>query len=69
MNLLDVAENSVAAGAKLVRIELSVDEEARRLRLAIIDDGKGMDPELANGSPTPSAPAGPAARWGWGCPF
>ena len=47
MNLLDVAENAVAAGATLVRIDLAVDDAARRLRLSITDNGKGMDPALA----------------------
>ena len=69
MNLLDVAENSVAAGAKLVRIELSVDEEARRLRLAIIDDGKGMDPELAKRVTDPFCTSRTSRKVGLGLPF
>ena len=69
MNLLDVAENSVAAGAKLVHIELSVDEEARRLRLAIIDDGKGMDPELAKRVTDPFCTSRTSRKVGLGLPF
>lgn len=47
MHVLDVAENSVAAGAKLVHITLDADAGADRLTLTIEDDGKGMSPEVA----------------------
>ena len=45
LHLLDVAQNSVTAGAK--RIDLSLEEdEAQNWRLTIIDDGRGMTPEF-----------------------
>jgi len=46
LHLLDIAENSVAAGAK--RIEIGVDEDAKndRLRICVKDDGRGMDEEM-----------------------
>lgn len=45
LHLLDVAQNSVAAGAK--HIDLLLDErEAGACRLVISDDGKGMTPEF-----------------------
>ena len=69
MNLLDVAENSVAAGAKLVHIELAVDEKARRLRLVITDDGKGMDPELAKRVTDPFCTSRTSRKVGLGLPF
>ena len=47
MNVLDVAENSVAAGATLVAITLSIDTAAKRMTLTITDNGKGMPPEVA----------------------
>ena len=37
MNVLDVAENSVAAGATLVAITLSIDTAAKRMTLTITD--------------------------------
>lgn len=48
LHLLDVAQNSVAAGAE--HIDLILEENAQHLcRLAIVDDGRGMSPEfLAN---------------------
>lgn len=44
LNILDVAENSVKAEAKVVTIEL--EETENTLRLTITDDGKGMTPDF-----------------------
>ncbi len=41
----DVAANSIEAGARLVRV--SVEEDAGRITLTVVDDGKGMDAETA----------------------
>lgn len=43
LHLLDIAENSVAAGARNVSITVREDLSADRLYLAVQDDGKGMD--------------------------
>ena len=45
LHLLDVAKNSVTAGARHVEITLTEDE-AGWLTAAIVDDGRGMDPEF-----------------------
>ena len=45
LHLLDVAKNSVAAGASRVEIGLTEDE-AGWLTISITDDGRGMDPEF-----------------------
>ncbi len=44
LNILDIAENSVKAGATLVKIELF--ETAERLTISISDDGCGMSEEV-----------------------
>lgn len=45
LHLLDIAQNSVAAGAR--HIDLTIEEDDRRdCRLVIADDGKGMSPEF-----------------------
>ncbi len=44
LNILDVAENSVKAGASLIGIEL--DETEELLTLRITDNGCGMTPEI-----------------------
>lgn len=46
LHILDIAQNSVRAGAALVEIGLSLDTQADRLTLSIKDDGCGMPPEL-----------------------
>jgi hypothetical protein len=43
LHLLDIAENSVAAGAKTIAITVAEDPAKDRLRLSVEDDGKGMD--------------------------
>ena len=53
MNVLDVAQNSVAAGAKLVQITLEADEARDTLLLAIEDDGHGMTSAAAQRAADP----------------
>ena len=43
LNILDIAENSVKAGALLT--EITVEEDSERLRIIINDNGCGMDEE------------------------
>ena len=45
MNVLDVAENSVAAGSTLTSITVEIDTAKRLLAVTIADNGKGMDEE------------------------
>ena len=45
MNVLDVAQNSVAAGATLIFITLEASEETGLLTLTIADNGRGMTAE------------------------
>lgn len=49
LNILDVAQNSVVAGASLIEIEIEAYEENSLLSIVIKDNGKGMDRQtLAN---------------------
>lgn len=43
LHLLDIAQNSVAAGASAVTIAVHQDTRQDRLRLTVSDDGRGMD--------------------------
>ena len=45
LHLLDLAQNSITAGADLVTIRISVDTNGW-LEMVLKDDGKGMSPEL-----------------------
>jgi len=46
LHLLDIAENSVAAGAKRVDVTVLEDTASDRLDIVVLDDGKGMDKNL-----------------------
>jgi hypothetical protein len=43
---LDIAENSVAAGARAVQISVEEDVQNDRLKAVVQDDGRGMDEQL-----------------------
>jgi anti-sigma regulatory factor (Ser/Thr protein kinase) len=43
LHLLDIAENSVSAGADTIRISVEEDLAADRLRMRVEDNGSGMD--------------------------
>ena len=45
LHLLDLAQNSITAGASLVTVRLTLGED-RMLTMELIDNGKGMSPEL-----------------------
>jgi len=40
--VLDLAQNSVVAGAKHITIDITADVKADHLLIRIVDDGKGM---------------------------
>jgi anti-sigma regulatory factor (Ser/Thr protein kinase) len=46
LHILDVAQNSVSAGAKNIKIIIAEDIAADTLTISIIDDGSGMTPEI-----------------------
>lgn len=69
MNVLDVAENSVAAGASLTQITLSIDTAQKRLELVIADNGKGMPPEVAARVTDPFYTTRTTRKVGLGLPF
>ncbi len=69
MNVLDVAQNSVAAGAKLIRISLEVDDARERLVLTIEDDGKGMTEETISRVTDPFYTTRTTRKVGLGLPF
>jgi len=42
-HILDIAENSVRAGARLIEIDIDEDTAKDTLSIKIIDDGQGMN--------------------------
>jgi hypothetical protein len=69
LHLLDIAENSVAAGAKT--IEITVEEEVRRdsLKLIVQDDGRGMAEDLRNRAGDPFVTSRTTRQVGLGIPL
>jgi len=45
LNVMDIAQNSISAGAKLIRIEVMENDAQDQLDITIADDGKGMSDE------------------------
>ena len=45
LNVLDIAQNSIAAGARRIRILIREDNVRRLLKIRVEDDGCGMTPE------------------------
>ncbi len=45
LNILDIAQNSITAGASLITIEIAEDTVTKALLIGIYDNGKGMSEE------------------------
>ena len=68
LHLLDIAQNSVTAGAG--HIDLTLEEnEARDCRLVIADDGKGMSPEFLASVTDPFTTTRTTRKVGLGLPL
>lgn len=68
LNILDIAQNSVSAGAKNILISLEEDEKGI-LTLTITDDGKGMDPEMVRTVTDPFCTTRTTRKVGMGIPL
>jgi anti-sigma regulatory factor (Ser/Thr protein kinase) len=68
LHLLDLAQNSITAGAALVTIRISLDDSGM-LTMELIDDGKGMSPELLERVTSPFATTRTTRKVGLGIPM
>lgn len=68
LHLLDIAQNSVTAGAGHIDLALEEDE-GRDCRLVIADDGKGMTPELLASVTDPFTTTRTTRKVGLGLPL
>ena len=68
LHLLDLAQNSISAGASLVTIRLTLGED-RMLTMELIDNGKGMSPELLAQVTSPFATTRTTRKVGLGIPM
>lgn len=68
LNVLDIAQNSVSAGASHIRIVLSEDG-AGILTLTLTDDGTGMSPEMVRSVTDPFCTTRTTRKVGLGIPL
>jgi anti-sigma regulatory factor (Ser/Thr protein kinase) len=68
LHLLDLAQNSITAGASLVTIRISIGEDGW-LTMVLKDDGKGMSPELLQRVTSPFATTRTTRKVGLGIPM
>ncbi|NMA06563.1 MAG: ATP-binding protein [Ruminococcaceae bacterium] len=68
LNILDVANNSVKAGAKFVNISLNYDDK-NYLKLTVSDDGSGMTKEVLSKLKDPFYTSRTTRKVGLGIPF
>ena len=69
LNILDVAENSVKAGATLTEISVFADSAANRLTVVIKDNGCGMDEAQLKNVTDPFFTTRTTRKVGLGVPF
>ena len=68
LHLLDLAQNSITAGASLVTIRITIDDQGW-LNMVLKDDGKGMSPELLQRVTSPFATTRTTRKVGLGIPM
>ncbi|MDD2277940.1 MAG: ATP-binding protein [Bacteroidales bacterium] len=69
LHLLDIAQNSIVAGAKTIGITIVEDTETDTLSIEITDDGKGMPPEVLAGVMDPYTTSRTTRKVGLGLPL
>lgn len=69
MHILDIAQNSIAAGARLVQIDVIEDIANDMMTLNVTDDGKGMSEEVVQRVADPFVTSRTTRRVGLGIPL
>lgn len=69
LNILDVAQNSVTAGATLTTIKIAADSASDRLEASITDNGRGMTAEQVERVTDPFFTTRTTRKVGLGVPF
>jgi hypothetical protein len=69
LHLLDLAENSVSAGARTVQISVCEDLKADKLFAAVEDDGRGMTAEMVKAVVDPFVTSRTTRKVGLGIPL
>lgn len=69
LHILDIAQNSIVAGAKLIEISVQLDSASDMLTISIKDNGKGMKPGLLEQLANPFCTTRTTRRVGMGIPM
>ena len=69
LNILDVAQNSVVAGASLIEIGVETDTDGRMMTITIRDNGKGMSRETLAAVENPFFTSRTTRKVGLGIPL
>ena len=68
-NILDIAQNSISAGASLVEIDITVSHERDEIVFTFIDDGCGMSEEMVKTVAEPFTTTRKTRKVGLGLPL
>jgi len=69
LHLLDIAENSIAAGAKNITMSIEENSSTDLLKLKVIDDGRGMDQDTVKKVIDPFVTSRTTRKVGLGIPL
>jgi len=69
LNILDIAQNSVSAGASLVEILINIYEKEDRFEIIIKDNGKGIKEDFLKNITDPFVTTRTTRKVGMGLPF
>ncbi len=69
LHIMDIAQNSISAGAALVEIKTEVNEVADRMIVTITDNGRGMDKNILEKAADPFYTSRVTRRVGLGIPL
>jgi len=69
LHLMDIVENATRAGADVVAVSLAIDTAADTLSMDILDNGCGMDAQLADRALDPFGTTKSGKRTGLGLPL
>lgn len=69
LHILDLSQNSISAGASLVKITIHEDTKADRLTICIEDNGKGMDKDFLEKVMDPFVTTRTSRKVGLGIPL
>jgi hypothetical protein len=69
LHLLDIAENSIAAGARNIKIQIEENSDKDLLKLVVTDDGRGMNAETVKKVIDPFVTSRTTRKVGLGIPL